>query len=66
MGRDDLNDVVTDLEDRDIEGSATEVVNCDDFVLLDKGELIFRGTREEIEESEIRFVRQFWRGESDG
>ena len=39
---------------------------CDDFVLLDKGKLIFRGTREEIEASEIRFVQQFWRGESDG
>lgn len=38
---------------------------CDDFVLLDKGELIFRGTRDEIEASEIRFVQQFWRGESD-
>ena len=39
---------------------------CDDFVLLDKGKLIFRGTRGEIESSEIRFVQQFWRGESDG
>ncbi len=39
---------------------------CDDFALLNKGDLIFRGTRKEIEESEIRFVQQFWNGESDG
>jgi phospholipid/cholesterol/gamma-HCH transport system ATP-binding protein len=39
---------------------------CDDFVLLNKGDLVFRGSRREIEESEIRFVQQFWNGESDG
>jgi phospholipid/cholesterol/gamma-HCH transport system ATP-binding protein len=39
---------------------------CDDFVLLDRGEMIFRGTRDEIEASDIRFVQHFWRGESDG
>ena len=39
---------------------------CDDFVLLNKGDLIFRGSREEIEASDIRFVQQFWNGESDG
>lgn len=38
---------------------------CDDFAMLNEGELIFRGTREEIESSEIRFVQQFWRGESE-
>lgn len=39
---------------------------CDEFAMMDKGKLIFRGTRDEIESSEIRFVQQFWRGESDG
>lgn len=39
---------------------------CDEFAMLDKGRLIFRGSREEIENSDIRFVQQFWRGESDG
>ena len=32
--RDDLHDVVTDLEDRDVERSAAEVVGRDDLVLL--------------------------------
>lgn len=39
---------------------------CDEFAMMDGGRLIFRGTRDEIENSEIRFVQQFWRGESDG
>ena len=38
---------------------------CDEFAVLRGGQLVFRGTREEIEASEIRFVRQFWRGESE-
>lgn len=38
---------------------------CDEFAMLNEGKLIFRGTREEIEASDIRFVQQFWRGESD-
>ncbi len=38
---------------------------CDDFAMLNEGKLIFRGSRDEIENSDIRFVQQFWRGESD-
>lgn len=38
---------------------------CDDFAMLRDGKLIFRGDREEIESSPIRFVQQFWRGESE-
>ncbi|MCB9520434.1 MAG: ATP-binding cassette domain-containing protein [Myxococcales bacterium] len=38
---------------------------CDEFVLLNHGRVVFRGTRDEIESSEVRFVQQFWRGESD-
>jgi phospholipid/cholesterol/gamma-HCH transport system ATP-binding protein len=38
---------------------------CDEFAMLNQGRLVFRGTRDEIEASEIRFVQQFWRGESD-
>jgi hypothetical protein len=34
VGRDDLHDVVADLEDRDVEGAAAEVVDRDDLVLL--------------------------------
>lgn len=39
---------------------------CDEFAVMNKGRLVFRGTRAEIEASEDRFVQQFWRGESDG
>ena len=38
---------------------------CDRFVVMDKGKMLFHGTREEIEASEIRLVRQFWDGTSD-
>ena len=34
VGRDDLHDVVADLEDGDVEGAAAEVVDRDDLVLL--------------------------------
>jgi hypothetical protein len=34
VGGDDLDDVVADLEDRDVEGAAAEVVDRDDLVLL--------------------------------
>jgi hypothetical protein len=34
VGRDDLDDVVADLEDRDVERAAAEVVDGDDLVLL--------------------------------
>lgn len=39
---------------------------CDDFAVMNHGKLVFRGTRDEIESCEDRFVQQFWRGESDG
>ena len=38
---------------------------CDRFVLLDQGEILFDGTREEIEASEIPIVSKFWHGYSD-
>lgn len=38
---------------------------CDDFVLLDKGTMIFHGSRDEIEASDVSLVRQFWQGFSD-
>lgn len=38
---------------------------CDKFAMLDKGRLLFHGTQEEIERSEIRLVQQFWQGVSD-
>jgi phospholipid/cholesterol/gamma-HCH transport system ATP-binding protein len=38
---------------------------CDQFVLLDRGKLVFAGTREEIERVQIPLVRQFWDGFSD-
>lgn len=38
---------------------------CDDFALLDRGQLKFWGSRAEIESSEIPLVRQFWQGYSD-
>ena len=38
---------------------------CDSFAMLHKGELVFWGTRDEIEASEVELVRQFWQGYSD-
>ena len=38
---------------------------CDRFVMLEKGEVVFHGTRQEIEASDIHIVRQFWDGFSD-
>lgn len=39
---------------------------CDEFAVMNKGKLVFRGTRDEIEACTDKFVQQFWRGESDG
>jgi len=38
---------------------------CDKFAMLDHGRLIFHGTPEEIERSDVRLVKQFWQGVSD-
>lgn len=38
---------------------------CENFVMLERGELIFYGSREEIEATDIKFVRQFWDASSD-
>lgn len=38
---------------------------CDHFAMLDRGELVFYGDREAIEETEIKLVRKFWDGFSD-
>lgn len=38
---------------------------CDRFALLDRGKVVFHGTRPEIEASQDRLVRQFWDGFSD-
>lgn len=38
---------------------------CDNFAMLDKGRMIFHGSRAEIENSELRLVQQFWQGVSD-
>lgn len=38
---------------------------CENFVMLDRGRLIFYGSRDEIATSDIRLVRQFWDGFSD-
>ena len=38
---------------------------CDNFAMLEKGRLVFWGTREEIEDAQIPLVRQFWDGFSD-
>lgn len=38
---------------------------CDDFAMLDRGELVFFGSRGDIEETDQRLVRQFWDGTSD-
>ena len=39
---------------------------CDRWLVLKEGKLIFDGTREEIEECNVKYVCQFWRGESEG
>ena len=38
---------------------------CDDFAMLDRGRLIFSGSRQEIERVPLHLVRQFWDGFSD-
>lgn len=38
---------------------------CDRFVLLDNGEIVFDGTRDEIEACQIPIVNKFWQGYSD-
>jgi phospholipid/cholesterol/gamma-HCH transport system ATP-binding protein len=38
---------------------------CDNYALLERGELVFYGDRDAIERSEIKLVRQFWQGLSD-
>ncbi len=38
---------------------------CDNFALLDRGELIFWGSRDEVESTDLSLVRQFWDGFSD-
>lgn len=38
---------------------------CDRFAMLEHGELVFYGTRDEIEHTDITLVRQFWDGFSD-
>ncbi len=38
---------------------------CEHFAMLERGELVFYGTRRDIEETDINIVRQFWDGFSD-
>lgn len=38
---------------------------CDSFALLDRGRLVFWGSRDDIERCEIPLVQQFWQGFSD-
>ena len=38
---------------------------CDRFAMLERGELVFYGTRADIENTDIKIVRQFWDGFSD-
>lgn len=38
---------------------------CDRFAMLERGELVFYGTRDAIETTENNLVRQFWDGFSD-
>lgn len=38
---------------------------CDYFAMLHKGELVFFGSRDEIEACDLELVRQFWQGYSD-
>ena len=39
---------------------------CEQWGMLVKGELVFIGSRDEIENCPKKIVQQFWRGESDG
>lgn len=39
---------------------------CDRFVVMDRGRVIFEGSRSAIEGCDIKLVRQFWEGSSDG
>ncbi|MBH25843.1 MAG: ABC transporter ATP-binding protein [Myxococcales bacterium] len=38
---------------------------CDAFAMMERGRLIFHGSRDAIEDCEIKLVRQFWEGVSD-
>lgn len=38
---------------------------CDHVALLDRGRLVFWGSRDEIEHSDVSLVKQFWQGYSD-
>jgi phospholipid/cholesterol/gamma-HCH transport system ATP-binding protein len=38
---------------------------CDRFAMLERGELVFYGTRAQIEQTDIELVRKFWDGFSD-
>lgn len=38
---------------------------CDNFAMLERGKLVFFGSREQIERANIPIVRQFWDGFSD-
>lgn len=63
------------LEKRKVESGATSVVIThdilgvrdiiDEFVMLEKGQVLFRGSRAEIEATDQQRVRQFWLGEAD-
>ncbi len=63
------------LEKRKVERGTTSLVIthdilgvrdiCDRFVMLDKGRLIFSGTRHEIENTTHPRVRQFWEGNAE-
>lgn len=46
----------------DIEG-VKEI--CDNFAMLERGRLVFYGSKQEIEQTPIKIVRQFWDGFSD-
>ncbi|TVQ95194.1 MAG: ATP-binding cassette domain-containing protein [Deltaproteobacteria bacterium] len=39
---------------------------CDRFIVMDRGRILFRGDRQAIEDCDIKLVRQFWEGSSDG
>lgn len=38
---------------------------CDDFALIDRGKMVFWGSKHEIETCDVPIVRQFWDGFSD-
>ncbi len=38
---------------------------CDHFAMLEHGHLVFYGSREDIEQTDLKIVRQFWDGFSD-